>query len=79
MEVRGEDNKWWRFTGIYGESSPELKFLTWELLRDLFVQHERNSMPWLCAGDFNEILFHHEKEGGIPMSQSYLDHFIGIL
>jgi hypothetical protein len=21
-------------------------------------------IPWLCAGDFNEILYHHEKEGG---------------
>jgi hypothetical protein len=20
-------------------------------------------IPWLCAGDINEVLFHHEKEG----------------
>jgi hypothetical protein len=75
MEVKGEDNVMWRFTGVYGESRAELKYLTWELLRDLFSQHETNPMPWLCAGDFNEILFHHEKEGGVPRSQACLDRF----
>jgi hypothetical protein len=44
-------------------------------MRDLFAQHEQNSLPWLCAGDFNEILFHHEKEGGVPRSQACLDRF----
>lgn len=32
-------------------------------------------MPWLCTGDFNEILNHHEKEGGVPRSQVCLDNF----
>ena len=39
----------------------ELKHRTWKLLRDL---HRLRDMSWLCAGDFNEILHHHEKEGG---------------
>ena len=31
--------------------------------------------PWLCAGDFNEVLFSHEKEGGTPRSQRCMDNF----
>lgn len=43
----------------------ELKHRTWKLLRDL---HRLRDMSWLCAGDFDEILHHHEKEGGVPRS-----------
>ena len=57
--VRG--NEEWRLTGIYGEPMWEYKHLTWEVLRSL---HGNLSLPWLALGDFNEILFHHEKEAG---------------
>lgn len=33
------------------------------------------AVPWLCAGDFNEILFAHEKEGGREKSQLCMDRF----
>lgn len=36
-------------------------------------------MPWLCAGDFNEIHYHHEKEAGVPRSQGCLNRFRGAL
>ena len=58
LETGGQ--KWW-FTGIYGE--PELKYKTWELMEWLKDQ-DNEQLPWLCAGHFNEVLFHHEKEGG---------------
>lgn len=51
----------WRFTGIYGYLDGAQKVKTWELLRSL---HSHYSRPWLCAGDFNEILFNVEKKGG---------------
>lgn len=57
------------------ETCAELKHETWSLLRNLFAQNEDNPLPWLCAGDFNEILYHHEKEGGVPRAQSCLDRF----
>lgn len=63
MEIDAGMGRRWRFTGVYGESRAELKHETWALLMKLFVEHEENPLPWLCAGDFNEILFHHEKEG----------------
>jgi hypothetical protein len=52
----------WRFTGIYGESRRELRHRSWELMVFLSVQ---SNAPWLCAGDFNEILEAGEQYGGV--------------
>lgn len=46
-------NRVWRFTGFYGEVRRELRFQSWELLRLL---KSKSDLPWLCAGDFNEVL-----------------------
>lgn len=72
MDVKEEDGREWRFTGVYGEPQMDLKFRTWQTLRSL------TSAPvkaWLLAGDFNEILFAHEKEGGRQRSQWCMDDF----
>ena len=61
VEVLETGGQKWRFTGIYGE--PELKYKTWELMEWLKDQ-DNEQLPWLCAGYFIEVLFHHEKEGG---------------
>jgi hypothetical protein len=74
MEVREIGGGWWRFTGIYGEARTNLKHKTWEVMEDLRLQQSLG-IPWLCVGDFNEILFHHEKEGGVPRAQACLDRF----
>lgn len=50
----------WRFTGVYGFVDKSRKHETWSLLRDL---HRHCSLPWMCAGDFNEILWSYEKLG----------------
>ena len=47
--------------GVYGESHTEHKDRTWETLRSLISTPIKSS---LMAGDFNEILFSHEKQGG---------------
>ena len=47
--------------GIYGHPEANQKKHTWTLLRrlaDLVVS------PWLCFGDFNEVLNLNEKMGG---------------
>ncbi|XP_075640491.1 uncharacterized protein LOC142612260 [Castanea sativa] len=51
----------WRFTGFYGEPETHRRQESWDLLRSL---HGRNSLPWLCARDFNEIIKQSEKLGG---------------
>jgi hypothetical protein len=54
-------NKIWRLTGIYGEPRWQDKFKTWDKLREL---KGVNDMSWVVLGDFNEIAFSHEKDGG---------------
>ncbi|XP_075665387.1 uncharacterized protein LOC142635056 [Castanea sativa] len=57
----------WRLTGIYGHPEDQRKSETWRLMRHL---HARASLPWVCIGDFNEILASEEKNGRIrrPMA-----------
>ncbi|KAL5558507.1 hypothetical protein UlMin_034718 [Ulmus minor] len=51
----------WRFTGLYGSPDTSLRNQFWNLLKRLA---DSSSLPWLCGGDLNEILFSHEKQGG---------------
>ncbi|XP_074287942.1 uncharacterized protein LOC141613105 [Silene latifolia] len=51
----------WRVTGFYGWPSVSDRHLSWELLRVLARQ---STLPWVCIGDFNEILFSTEMKGG---------------
>lgn len=51
----------WRFTGFYGEPGTYKQHESWDLLHLL---HKQNSLPWLCAGDFNEIIKKTKKQGG---------------
>jgi hypothetical protein len=37
--------------------------------------NQNNTLPWLIIGDFNEILFSHEKEGGNARPQGCMDAF----
>lgn len=74
--IEGDDGFQWRFTGIYGESRNEDKNNTWKTLHYLKEQFE---MPWLCSGDFNEILFGCEKEGGPPRAESSMQKFRSVL
>ena len=67
-----ERDKQWRFTGMYGEFKWQNKHLTWQRLRDLKAEHD---MPWVVMGDLNEILYLHEKEGGNPRPQQYMNAF----
>uniref|UniRef100_A0A8I6XX79 Reverse transcriptase domain-containing protein n=1 Tax=Hordeum vulgare subsp. vulgare TaxID=112509 RepID=A0A8I6XX79_HORVV len=71
-EITEEDGFVWRFAGIYGEPRMEARETTWRLLRN--IKHHSDK-PWICVGDFNEVLTQGEKEGGITRPQVYMDRF----
>jgi hypothetical protein len=72
VEVVQPDGFKWRLTGIYGEPRQENREDTWRLLRTL---HHQSNLPWMCIGDFNEILYSFEKQGGVPKPQAQMDKF----
>ena len=69
-------NEQWRFTGVYGFADSSKKHETWALLRDL---HCCSPLPWLCAGDFNEILWSHEKIGLSPRREALMLAFRNVV
>ncbi|KAL6195401.1 hypothetical protein ACLB2K_031020 [Fragaria x ananassa] len=52
----------WRFTGIYGIAARGGRNHTWNLIRSLAASV--SNLPWLMAGDFNEIMWRKDKSGG---------------
>ena len=72
---KGKEDEW-RFTGFYGESETSNHHLSWACLRRL---RGRNSIPWLCAGDFNEIIRSHEKLGGRQRLARQMEDFKDVL
>ena len=51
----------WRLTGFYGQPEHHWRRESWVLLKHL---NSMDSLPWICLGDFNEILTTAEKSGG---------------
>ena len=72
---KGKEDEW-RFTGFYGEPETQNHHLSWTCLRRL---KNRNSIPWLCAGDFNEITRSHEKKGGRLRPERQMEEFRDVL
>ncbi|KAK0584046.1 hypothetical protein LWI29_006910 [Acer saccharum] len=67
-----EDGYPWRFSGVYGDPSPHNRVASWDLMGRL---SEMDRLPWVCGGDFNEILGMQEKVGGSVKSISGLIRF----
>lgn len=62
----------WRFTGFYGDPVTQRRMESWNLLRNL---HDKFTVPWLCAGDFNEITMTHKKKGERLRPYSQMKYF----
>lgn len=53
--------KKWRFTGFYRHPETSRHNESWALLSRLSTHSD---LPWVCMGDYNELMFISEKEGG---------------
>ncbi|KAL4631902.1 hypothetical protein ACB092_04G012200 [Castanea dentata] len=61
-----------RFTSFYRDPDTTSRENSWSLLRDL---SRCSSLPWVCMGDFNEILFADEKMGWLERPERQMQSF----
>ncbi|KAH6783678.1 hypothetical protein C2S52_008637 [Perilla frutescens var. hirtella] len=61
--VKSHDIRW-RFMGFYGNPDAQLQKFSWTLLRKLAYDDQMRGIAWLMGGDFNEVLYAWEKDGG---------------
>jgi hypothetical protein len=50
----------WRRSFIYGEPNMSLRYRTWDLMKQI---RSDTNLPWVCMGDFIEILRREEQLG----------------
>lgn len=55
----------WCITGFYGHSETHRRKESWDLL---WALNKKFTLPWVCFGDFNEILSMEENLGGVRRS-----------
>ena len=72
---KGKEEEW-RFTSFYGEPEAVNHQVAWATLRRLKAKY---SIPWCCAGDFNEITRAHEKLGGRQRPKRQMQEFRDVL
>jgi endonuclease/exonuclease/phosphatase family metal-dependent hydrolase len=68
----GNNSKEWKFTGFYGNPEAANRSESWSLLRFLSSMAPE---PWLCVGDFNEIVSLSEKSSSSYRSPSQMQAF----
>lgn len=65
-------NPIWKFTGFYGHPDSARRWESWALLQHL---ETLQPLPWLCAGDFNEILDNTDEEEANIRRESQINGF----
>ena len=60
VSVANTEGKQWRVTGFYGFPESSRRRESWNLMRSLASS---SSLPWVCLGDFNDLLHSSEKQG----------------
>ncbi|KAM1271218.1 hypothetical protein ACFX2J_032061 [Malus domestica] len=68
----GGSSTWWRFTSFYGFPNTTDRHLSWALLSSL---NRQSSLPWLCVGDFNEVLSAPGQLGRVERRDSQINGF----
>ncbi|KAM6590452.1 hypothetical protein CsatA_013057 [Cannabis sativa] len=66
----------WRITGMYGEPRRNLRWQTWNLIRELKT---RIDYPWCIIGDLNNIVSQEDKHGGNRYPRNLIEGFLQVL
>lgn len=70
VEENGADP--WRLTCVYGEAQVQERHKTWDMIKSIKAT---SSLPWLCIGDFNEVLHRSEHVGAQERSWAQIAGF----
>jgi hypothetical protein len=70
------NNLKWKFIGFYGHPNAAKRKESWDLLRYLSTFQP---IPWMCIGDFNEIVDHLEKKGITTRPRWQMEDFQRVL
>jgi exonuclease III len=70
--VSADSGDLWRATFVYGEPRRDKRHEFWDLLHRL---HDQWKGPWICCGDFNEVLTHDEHYGSTVRSDAQMLQF----
>jgi exonuclease III len=71
VSIPGMDVQW-LFTGFYGHPNPSKRYEAWALLEYLARQ---STTPWVCIGDFNEVVDLSEIWGARGRARSQMTAF----
>ena len=66
------DREPWRLICVYGEEQLSERHKTWSLLK--FIKSS-SPLPWVCIGDFNEVLYQSEHIGVQERSRAQIEGF----
>ena len=62
----------WRFIGFYEHPKTSRQHESWALLERLSTCSD---LPWVCMGDYNELMFASEKDGGNTRPEGQMKQF----
>ena len=62
----------WRLTCVYGKAQVRERFKTWDMLKYI---KSASDLPWMCIGDFNEVLLREEHDGVNMRSNHQIEGF----
>ncbi|GKV25513.1 hypothetical protein SLEP1_g34945 [Rubroshorea leprosula] len=66
----------WFFSGVYGRPQFDIRSLLWHELSDM-AKHI--NLPWIIAGDFNDVTEQGEKFGGNPINQLRVNAYLSCM
>ena len=66
----------WLFSAVYASPLQASRLQLWDHLKSFATSH---SLPWMLAGDFNEILSHNEKFSSSPANRNRISNFRNLL